>query len=73
MEKATIRPRIRLGTPMTPTGVFDAAAEERIREIQRLSGLAADGKAGPITQSLIFESNYTFSITNPLVIVQPLC
>jgi len=60
-----------LGTPMTATGIFDAATESRIREIQRLLGLAEDGKAGPITQSMLFDGNYTFSITAPPVIYQP--
>lgn len=61
-----------LGTPMKATGIFDAATESRIREIQRLLGLAEDGKAGPITQSVLFEGNYTFSISVPPVIRQPL-
>jgi hypothetical protein len=46
--------------------------ESRIKEFQRLNGLMEDGKAGPITQSVIFEGNYTFSITQPPVIIQPL-
>lgn len=61
-----------LGTPMKPTGVFDATTESRIREIQRLLGLSVDGKAGPITQSVLMEGNYTFSISRPPVIRQPL-
>jgi Putative peptidoglycan binding domain len=61
-----------LATPMKATGVFDAATQARIEEIQRLNGLVADGKAGPITQSLILEGSYTFSITTPPVIRQPL-
>jgi hypothetical protein len=58
--------------PMTATGIFDAATEARIREFQRRFGLAEDGKAGPITQSMLFEGNYTFSISAPPVIRQPL-
>lgn len=61
-----------LGTPMTPTGVFDSNTAVRVKEIQRLNGLVDDGKAGPITQSLILETNYTFSISKPPVIRQPL-
>jgi hypothetical protein len=60
-----------LGTPMTPTGVYDAQTVERVKEIQRLNGLIEDGKAGPITQSLIREGSYTFSIAAPPVVLQP--
>jgi hypothetical protein len=61
-----------LGTPMTPTGVYDANTVERVKEIQRLNGLIDDGRAGPITQSLILETSYTFSISAPPTIRQPL-
>jgi hypothetical protein len=61
-----------LGTPMQATGIFDAATEARVREIQRLLGLSQDGKAGPITQSVLLEGSYTFSIAAPPVVLQPL-
>jgi hypothetical protein len=61
-----------LGTSMVPTGIFDATTEARIREVQRLLRLDDDGKAGPITQSVLFESDYTFTIDAPPVIRQPL-
>jgi hypothetical protein len=60
-----------LGTPMTPTGVYDANTVARVKEIQQLNGLVDDGKAGPITQSLILETDYTFSISKPPVVRQP--
>jgi len=59
-------------TPISATGVFDAATEAQLKEFQRLNGLMDDGKAGPITQSVLFEGNYTFSITRPPVVMQPL-
>lgn len=59
-------------TAISVTGVFDAATEAQLKEFQRLNGLMEDGKAGPITQSVLFEGNYTFSITRPPVVMQPL-
>jgi hypothetical protein len=59
-------------TPISATGVFDDATEARLREFQKLNGLMEDGKAGPITQSVVLEGNYTFSITRPPVVMQPL-
>ena len=59
-------------TPIEATGVFDAATEAGVQEFQRLNGLMEDGKAGPITQSVLFEGDYTFSITQPPVVIQPL-
>lgn len=59
-------------TPINVTGIFDAATEAKLKEFQRLNGLMEDGQAGPITQSVIFEGNYTFSITQPPIVIQPL-
>ena len=44
---------------------FDQVTVSGIKEFQKNNMLIADGIAGPITQSMIFESNYSFSIRMP--------
>lgn len=54
------------------TGTFDVDTENRVKEFQRLNSLIQDGKVGPFTNSIIFESNYKFSIARPPVVAQTL-
>lgn len=49
---------------------FDQSAALGVKEFQKQNKLNADGVAGPITQSMIFESNYSFSIQSPPVVIQ---
>jgi len=50
--------------------IFDQATASGIIEFQKNNILIADGIAGPITQSIIFESNYSFSIPIPGLVLQ---
>ena len=50
--------------------IFDQATVSGIKEFQKNNTLIADGVAGPITQSAIFESNYSFSIQRPVLVLQ---
>jgi hypothetical protein len=54
------------------SGIFDATTEAALKEFQRLNGLMEDGQAGPITQSVLFGGDYTFTIDRPPVVIQPL-
>jgi hypothetical protein len=57
-------------TKLRLTGVFDHATEERVKEFQKLNDLVEDGKVGPITHCVLFESHYEYSIAHPPVILQ---
>ncbi len=50
--------------------IFDLATVSGIKEFQKNNMLINDGIAGPITQSMIFESNYSFSIQRPGLVLQ---
>jgi hypothetical protein len=53
-----------------PTDVFDQNTEQRVKEFQRLADLVEDGKVGPITHSVLFESPFEFAIDRPPVVLQ---
>jgi hypothetical protein len=50
--------------------IFDQVTELGIKEFQKNNMLIDDGIAGTITQSMIFESNYSFSIQRPSLVLQ---
>ena len=50
--------------------IFDHVTELGIKDFQKNNMLIDDGIAGPITQSIIFESNYSFSIQRPSLVLQ---
>lgn len=59
-----------LGASLAINGVFDATTEDKLKEFQRLNDLVEDGRAGPVTQSLLYSGNYQFSIHSPPVLQQ---
>lgn len=46
---------IRRLAPLKLDGSFGALTDQRLREFQRVNGLAADGKMGPLTHAQIYE------------------
>lgn len=50
--------------------IFDHDTELSVKTFQKGALLIDDGIAGPITQSMIFDANYSFSIQRPPLIIQ---
>lgn len=57
-------------TKLQLSSVFDQKTKERVKEFQKLNGLLEDGKVGPITYCVLYESHYQYSIAKPRFVRQ---
>lgn len=58
------------GATLTITKRFDEATENAVIEFQKRVHLKPDGKAGPLTQAVLYEGNYRYNISKPPVVKQ---
>ncbi len=47
--------QMRRGIPLKVDGIYGAKSQARVREFQQITGLVADGMAGPMTQGQLYE------------------
>lgn len=53
------------GATLNITKRFDEATENAVIEFQRRVHLKPDGKAGPLTQAVLYEGNYRYNVSKP--------
>jgi hypothetical protein len=59
-----------------PNGIFDAGTEAEVRAFQKRVDLIDDGRVGPVTHAVLFESNFKYAPVRPPIVRQgsaPLC
>ena len=60
------------GIDVNLTSRYDEKTVKAVKKFQGDSGLEEDGIAGPFTQAMIFESNYSFALPKPVKVQQNL-
>ncbi|HVE59164.1 MAG TPA: peptidoglycan-binding domain-containing protein [Pyrinomonadaceae bacterium] len=60
------------GLDVNLTSRYDEKTVEAVKKFQKDSKLEEDGIAGPFTQAMIFESNYSWGLPKPRIIQQQL-
>lgn len=60
------------GLDVDLTSRYDEKTVEAVKKFQKESNLDEDGIAGPFTQAMIFESNYSWALPKPPIIQQQL-